>query len=350
MVEPREEIRSLSAYDVPQIRAEVELDSNESPWNLTPGIRAEIEDALKGFEYNRYPDIAADPLRTELAGLHGIKPENILVGNGSNEVLMDTLLTYGGPGRLALIFEPTYSMHSGILDITCTKHLDCPLDESFMIDEDEAVAYIGRERPDLVFICSPNNPTGNTQKAETIERMLKASNCPVIVDEAYGEFLDGTSVGMLSEFENLILVRTFSKAYQLAALRVGYMLASKEIVDMVDRIRLPYNLNGFSQMAAIIVLKNRKELEGQLVSIRRERAHLLEGLNRIEGVEAFPSDANFILFRTQKDAPLVYDALLDKGVLIRDFSSKRGLENCLRVTVGTAEENNIFLARLKEVL
>lgn len=350
MVEPRDEVRSLSAYDVPQIRAEVELDSNESPWNLTPGIRAQIEEALTGFEYNRYPDISAEPLRRELAGIYDVKPENIMVGNGSNEVLMDILLTFGGPGRLALIFEPTYSMHTGILDITCTKHLDCPLDERFMIDEDEAVAYIGRERPNVVFICSPNNPTGNKQKTGTIERIVRAADCPVIVDEAYGEFLDGTMLGMLSESENLILVRTFSKAYQLAALRVGYMIAGGGVVDMVDRIRLPYNLNGFSQMAALTVLKNRKELEGQLESIRRERAHLFEGLNQIAGVDPFPSDANFILFKTQKEASIVYDALLDRGVLIRDFSNKKGLDNCLRVTVGTADENNVFLERLKEVV
>jgi histidinol-phosphate aminotransferase len=350
MIEPRDEVKPLSAYDVPQMRAEVELDSNESPWNLTPGIRAEIEEALKSLEYNRYPDISATPLRDSIAAVYELGPENILVGNGSNEVIMDILLTFGGPGRLALIFEPTYSMHAGILNITGTNYLDCPLDEDFMIDADEAVAYIGREKPDLVFVCSPNNPTGNSQKPEVIDRILEAAECPVVVDEAYGEFLMESVMGLLPKFENLIIVRTFSKAFQLAALRVGYMIANNGIVNLVNRVRLPYNMNAFSQTAAEIVIKNRNDLEGQLQSIRRERERLFEGLKQIDGVEPFPSDANFILFKTRKEASHVYNDLLNKGVLIRDFSQNKGLERCLRVTVGTAEQNGVFLKRLKEAM
>jgi histidinol-phosphate aminotransferase len=344
----RKDIEDLKPYVVPLNRYEVELDSNESPWNLPDVLLQEIAEAIGSIEFNRYPDAGAAWLKQSIADSFTVLPENILVGNGSNEIILNILLAFGGAGRTAMLFEPTYSMHDVLARIAATDIISVPLDNEFDIDIEVARAAILAEKPDIVFITSPNNPTGNVTPVALIEKVCRMGDFLVVVDEAYGEFSSESCLPLIKKYKNLAVVKTFSKAFRMAAARVGYVIADEGIVDGMNRVKLPYNLNALSQIAAALVWQKKDEVLRAVADIVFERERMFAEMSEIKGVKPFKSGANFILFKTEKGAAGVFERILTKNVQIRDFSSKNGLADCLRVTVGTAAENDAFLAALRE--
>lgn len=351
MIKPRirQDLANLKPYKVPIVKARVELDKNENPWNLPAEIISEVQEALQNFKFNRYPDIAATELRRTIASYYGLDKDNILVGNGSNEVILNLLLAFGGAGRVAITFEPTYTMHTIIARISGTRVELLPLTANFGIDLPGALASISKIKPDIIFVCNPNNPTGNLVDGQVVKELLGSGKL-VIVDEAYGEFSKESVLDLLLENPNLAIVKTFSKAFRLASLRVGYLLANTELVEELLRVKLSYNVNAFSQIVANIAFSRRDVLESAIEEIIRERERIFSELSKIAGLTAYPSRTNFILFRTERNANQIFDGLVEEGILVRNFSHKPGLENCLRVTIGTRQENNVFLEALKRVI
>lgn len=333
----RPSVWALSAYEAKEIPCKVKLDANESPYGF-----ADVWKALRSVKTNRYPDPEAKSLKTLLAGNFKVKPEGILQGNGSDELIYYLVTTFGGP---VLYPVPTFSMYGLISQALGEKSIAVPLDEDFDLDLKKLLMVIRKEKPGVIFLSSPNNPTGNCFSSDRILKIIEAaaSKSIVVVDEAYQPFAgDKGFIPMLGDYENLVIMRTLSKI-GLAGLRVGFLIAKEEIIDEVNKVRLPFNLNSFSQAAAAEVLRKKDLLKKNIRAIVSERDGLFNGISKLHGVRPFPSEANFILFRV--DSPdRVYEALLTRGVLVR--SMKGVVDGCLRVTVGTPAENRIFLEAL----
>ena len=346
----RDGLRGKSPYGAPQLDVDVRLNTNENPH---PPSRALIDDVTESVrraaaDLNRYPDRDCDHLRRDLADYlsavtgAGVTAGNVWAANGSNEVLQQLLQAFGGPGRTALGFAPSYSMHPIIADGTQTEWIDVCRAGDFSLDVDSAVAAIGRHSPDVVFVTSPNNPTGQSVPITDLRRLLDSMTRGVlIVDEAYGEFSDQPSaITLLDEYPaRLIVSRTMSKAFAFAGGRLGYLVAAPAVIDAVLLVRLPYHLSSITQAAARAALRHADETLGSVAALVAERRRVSEAL-RDMGFRVVPSDANFLLFGEFADAPAVWRRYLDAGVLIRDV----GIPGHLRVTIGLTHENDAFLA------
>jgi histidinol-phosphate aminotransferase len=347
---PRDDLRELSGYHSPQLDVSIRLNTNESPYPPPPEFVQAWTDALATTGLHRYPDRGAARLRAAIGGRLGVAPERVFPANGSNEVLQTLLLTYGGPGRRALVFEPTYALHSHIARITATEVVTAPRRDDFLIDADHALATVRAEQPDVVFVCSPNNPSGTVEPLATIAAIAEVAPGIVIVDEAYGEFAPESAVVLVDDARPLVVTRTYSKVWSLAALRLGFALAPEWIVAELDKVVLPYHLDVATQTAGVLALDHVDAMEGRVRYLIEERERLFVALDELAGVEVFPSGANFLLFRVAGGGHAVWQGLVDRGVLVRDFSGWPGVEDCLRVTVGTREENDAFLTTLEDVL
>ena len=347
--EPREGLRDTAPYVSPQQAVVARLNTNECPHRLPEAFFDELAGAVRDLPLNRYPDGSMRRLREELAAIHGWTADGTWAANGSNEVLTQLLQAYGGPGRRALVFEPTYLMHARLSRLTHTTLERRTLPDDFVLTE--AQVDIAREiTPDVVFVCSPNNPTGNAQPPAIVQGIAETlPSALVIVDEAYGEFAPASSAGpLLDRFDNVAVVRTFSKAFAMAGARVGYVLAAPSVVGDLERVRLPYHLSVLAQTAAIVALRHRTEALQLLEAVRRQRDRIAAELAVMPGVTAHPSEANFVLFIPPGDAAAVWQGLLDRGVLIRDMTGV--VPEGLRVTAGSEQETDLFLRALKEVL
>lgn len=349
--QPREDLRALEGYHSPQLDVDVRLNTNESPLPPPPAFVDAWVDVVRSMPLHRYPDRSAAGLRGALGGSLGQPPERVFCANGSNEVLQTLMLTYGGPGRSALVIEPTYALHSHIARITGTSVIPITRRSDFTIDPEALGTAIRDHDPALVFLCSPNNPTGTVDPAEVLEAALGAATGVVVVDEAYGEFADRSALEAVAEDRALVVVRTYSKVWSMAALRLGYCVAPSWIVEELDKVVLPYHLAGATQAAGTVALRFREEMAARVRELVTEREHLLAGLTWIDGVEPIPSGANFVLFRIgapgdAEAARAVWERLVAHRVLVRDFSAWPGVEGCLRVTVGTRAENEAFLTAL----
>ena len=346
---PRPGVRDVAPYVSPQLEVAARLNTNESPHPLPQGFSEELASTIRDLPMNRYPDAQMTRLREELAAHHDHPVEGTWTANGSNEILTELLLAYGGPGRAAAIFEPTYLLHSRLCWLTHTEVASRRLDDPFVLTEaavDEALAG----SPDVVFVCSPNNPTGTVQPLGVIAHLAASTDALVIVDEAYVEFGGESALKLVADHPNLAVVRTFSKAFALAGARLGYVLTSPEVVDDLQRVRLPYHLSSLTQAAGIVALRHAGEAMSILDAIRGQRDRIVMGLTSIDGVTVYPSDANFVLFvpPADHDATLVWQGLLDRGVLVRDLTAV--VPNALRVTAGAEHEVGLFLTSLREVL
>jgi histidinol-phosphate aminotransferase len=328
----------------------VRLNTNESPFPLPQAFADELAEAIRTMPLHRYPDREARELRAGLAYLSGHPLDGLWAANGSNEVIQHLCLAYGGAGRRALVFEPTYGLHSLIPRIIGMEVIRERLGDGFRLQPEAAGGAVWRHRPNIAFVCSPNNPTGNGQLVAAVQALCEATEGLVIVDEAYGEFGALSAQVLLERFPNLVVVRTFSKAFSLAAVRVGYCLAAPDLVEELARVRLPYHLSALTQAAGQIALRHIGEAREVLDLIRTERDRMASELSAMPTVEVFPSEANFVLFRTTAEAPVLWQALLDRGVLVRDVSGGPGLEGCLRVTAGRADETDAFLDALRDSL
>lgn len=335
----RPNIRSLNAYSAKEIPCRVKLDANESPYGFKIN-----DNILKSIRTNRYPDPEAKTLKKIISKNLKLRPENILVGNGSDELIYYLITTFGGP---VLYPTPTFSMFGIISQALGEKSIEIPLDKEFDLETEMMLDAVKKERPKLIFLSSPNNPTGNCFSAERILKIIEASSGIVIIDEAYQPFSSEKGfLPLLKDYENLVIMRTLSKI-GLAGLRVGFLIADTEIVSEVNKVRLPFNLNSFSQAIAIEALKNKRTMKSYIKSILSERGRLFNKLAGINGIMPYPSEANFILFKTG-NSDRIYQGLLKKGVLVRNM--KRVVNGCLRVTVGAIDENTAFLKALREIM
>ncbi|GAB3960007.1 histidinol-phosphate transaminase [Streptomyces sparsus] len=359
----RDELRGKSPYGAPQLDVPVRLNTNENPYPLPePLVRRIAERVTEAArQLNRYPDRDALELRgglaqylTRTAG-HPVGRENVWAANGSNEVLQQLLQAFGGPGRTALGFEPSYSMHALIARGTGTGWLSGPRREDFTIDVAAAERVIAEHRPDVVFVVSPNNPTGTAVEADTVlalydaaQRAKGGAGALVVVDEAYGEFSHHPSLlPLIDGRRNLVLSRTMSKAFGAAGLRLGYLAADPAVVDAVQLVRLPYHLSAVTQATALAALEHTDTLLGYVEQLKAERDRLVTEL-RAMGCEVTDSDANFVQFGRfdgEGGAHAVWQALLEHGVLVRD----NGVPGRLRVTAGTPAENDAFLDAVRAV-
>ena len=344
----RDDLRGKSPYGAPQLDVAVRLNTNENPYAPPPELVADLTKAIDEIagELHRYPDRDAVALREDLAaylaGSTGVPltRENVWAANGSNEVLQQILQAFGGPGRTALGFEPSYSMHPIIASGTRTEWVPAPRRADFAIDVDAAVALLAERKPDVLFLTSPNNPTGQSLEPVELSRLVAAAPGIVVVDEAYAEFSDRPSaVTLLAEHPHkLIVSRTMSKAFAFAGGRLGYLAAAPAVVDALLLVRLPYHLSSLTQAAARAALRHAAATLGSVATLRSERARVVAALTD-QGYDVVPSDANFVLFGRFTDAARAWRAVLDRGGLIRDV----GIPERLRVTVGTPEENDVFL-------
>ena len=335
----RPNIRSLSAYEAKDIPCKVKLDANESPYGFKDALKV-----VKSINTNRYPDPAAKELKKLVSMELRLRTENIIHGNGSDELIYYLITTFGGP---VLYPVPTFSMYGIISQAIGEKRIAIPLDKEFDLELEKILKAIKKEKPKLIFLSSPNNPTGNCFSSDRILKIIEVSNGIVVVDEAYQPFAsDKGFMPMLKDYKNLVIMRTLSKI-GLAGLRVGFLIADGEIINEVNKVRLPFNLNSLSQAVAVKVLKNKKALKSYTKSIISERGRLFSEMAKIKGIKPYPSEANFILFRV-KEPDKIYKRLLKRGILVRNMNGV--VNNCLRVTVGTPEENRIFLNAMKEVI
>ncbi|MDO5454044.1 MAG: histidinol-phosphate transaminase [Corynebacterium sp.] len=350
----RDELRGKSAYGAPQLDVPVRLNTNENPYSPSQGL---IDDlvarvATLAPELNRYPERDAVELREELAAYVSrqtgvtVTRDNLWAANGSNEILQQLLQAFGGPGRSALGFLPSYSMHPILAAGTQTQFLDCPRGEDFRIDMTAALAAIAEHAPDLVFITTPNNPTGDVTSLEDVERLVHAAPGVVVVDEAYAEFSPSPSaVTLLEKYPTkLVVSRTMSKAFDFAGGRLGYFVAAPAFIEAVMLVRLPYHLSVLSQAAAIVALQHSKETLATVDKLAAERERVAARLEEL-GYGLVPSESNFIFFGDFADQHAAWEAFLGHGVLIRDV----GVAGHLRVTVGLPEENDAFLAAAEAV-
>jgi histidinol-phosphate aminotransferase len=340
----------LEPYGAPQLDVPYQLNTNENPYGPSVALQKAVADAVAAVAgtLNRYPDRDALDLRRDLAAYlgHGLSVDNVWAANGSNEIIQQLLQAFGGPGRTALGFEPSYSMHPLISQVTCTGWIAGKRDADFGLSTAADQAW--EAQPDMVFITSPNNPTGTAAPVELIAEVYRAAPGMVIVDEAYAEFRrDGTpsALTLLPGRERLVVTRTMSKAFAAAGTRLGYLAADSAVIDALLRVRLPYHLSTVTQAVARAAIAASDELLSTVEALRAERDTLVAWL-RDRGLKAASSDANFVLFGTFEDRHKVWQGLLDQGVLIRET----GPAGWLRVTVGTPQEMAAFRAALREVL
>ncbi|HUR24249.1 MAG TPA: histidinol-phosphate transaminase [Acidimicrobiales bacterium] len=337
-------------YHSAQVSVEVRLNTNESPYAPPPAFLDDLAEAVRSIPLNRYPDRNATALRAALADLHGVGADRIFAGNGANEVLQTVLSSYGGPGRTAAVFEPTYALHSHIARLTRTRVVVGERHPDFTLDLGEVKRVLSEAKPEVTFLCSPNNPTGGAESAETVAEVLDLAPGLVVVDEAYGQFAPWSALDLVADGVGLAVVRTYSKTWSMAAARLGYLVGPAPLVAELDKRALPYHLDAVKQAAGRLALGYRAEMEARVAMLTAERSRLAAALADLP-VEAWPSDANFILFRPlTHEGSRVWQALVDRSVLVRDCASWPRLAGCLRVTVGTHEENESFLAALGSVL
>ncbi|RJQ69182.1 histidinol-phosphate transaminase [Pseudonocardiaceae bacterium YIM PH 21723] len=351
----RDSLRGKSPYGAPQLDVPVRLNTNENPFPPPPALVSDLAIAMRqaGRDLNRYPDRDAVELRTCLATYltastgTELTVDNLWAANGSNEILQQLLQAFGGPGRLAIGFEPSYSMHPIISSGTQTEWLPAPRRADFSLDVDAAEQIIADRRPDVVFIASPNNPSGQSLPLEDLRRLASATPGIIIVDEAYAEFSSQPSaVALIDEFPaKLVVTRTMSKAFAFAGGRLGYLAAHPAVIEALLLVRLPYHLSALTQAAAVVALRHADATLESVATLIEERKRVVAALADMDAT-VVPSDANFVLFGHFTDRKAAWQSYLDAGVLIRDT----GIDGYLRVTIGLPEENDAFLAASKEIL
>lgn len=348
----RDDLELMEGYHSPQVDVAVRLNTNESP---VPPPRA-WSDALalemSKVSWNRYPDRSATALRRGIARQYGVEASAVFAANGSNEVLQALLLAYGGPGRSAAVFEPTYALHSHIARVTGTRVIEGRRSADFELEAAE-VDRVWAESPTIVFLCSPNNPTGMLEDRSVVERIVDQASerqALVVVDEAYGQFAEWSAIEMVDDDRPLVVSRTFSKTWSLAAARLGYLIGPEWLVESLESVTLPYHLDATKQLAGELALRFVDEMQDRVDQLVAERERVVAALAQLP-VDTWPSAANFILFRPRSiGGDVVWEQLLDRSVLVRNCASWPRLDGCLRMTVGTPDENDAFLGALAEIL
>lgn len=342
-------VAQLEAYDPHTRPWRIKLDANESPYALPASIREGVLQALGMVDINRYPDPEAEHLRHTLGRWIGIDPAMMLLGNGSDEMIQIILMGCGIPAGAVLFPTPTFSMYGIAAQVLDQRALEIPLSPGWSLDVPQMLEASARERPRVTFVATPNNPTANCFRNEDVRALIEAVPGVVVIDEAYQPFSGQTFLPLLETHPHLIILRTLSKI-GLAGLRVGVLLANPDLITHLNKVRAPYNLNAYSQVAAEVVLQHWHLLEPQIREIGRERERLREHLARMPGVEVFPSQANFVLARFAAGGTKVWEALEAESILVRHYPGSHVLADCLRITVGTPAENDSLTEALRAIL
>ena len=350
----RNTLKELKPYDPHEMPYKVKLNANENPYGLSEEIIEEILWKAKNLKYSRYPNANSVKLSEAVSSFWGLTRDNIVIGNGSDELIDYLIKAFSEKGRKLITTAPSFAMYKIYSIVNGSNFVQIPLSQSnFSLNEDKILEEAKKENSSIVFLAYPNAPTGNYFAEDKIIKIIEESGCLVVVDEAYYEFGKKTFVPLISRYDNLVILRTFSKAYSIASLRVGYLLSNSEIINEVRKVKSPFNVNTFSQLAAQTVFENKEILKDSIEKIIRERERLIDRINEITPFKAHPSQTNFVLVEagSKEDTDLVYNNLLEQGILVQTtsdpaFSSSRYF---LRITVGNKEENDILIKGLENV-
>lgn len=346
----RDDLALHPGYHSPQVDVDVRLNTNEAPEPPPEGFRDALADEVARIDWHRYPDRAALALREDIGALHGVPASQVFVANGSNEVLQTLCLTYGGPGRSAATFEPTYALHSHIPRITNTAVVSGERTDDFALDLDEVRRVLGDHDPTITFLCSPNNPTGMLETEETVRAVAELAPGLLVVDEAYGQFAPWSALELVDGEAPIVVTRTYSKTWSMAAARLGYLIGPSWLVAEMQEVVLPYHLDAFKQAAGRVALRFEAEMHDRVATLVEERGRVSAALAELP-VTVWPSAANFILFRPKSlDGEAMWKRLLDDSVLVRNCATWPRLDGCLRITLGTGAENDRFLTSLASIL
>ena len=340
----RGNVRSMSSYSVPRVECGVKLDGNESPYDVAAELEAEVFERLRLMEINRYPDPEARSVRAAVARAESFPPEGILLGNGSDEFIQMIVAVFTGKTGRVMVPSPTFSMYKLTSLVLGKEVVETELDGNFDIDVADAEEKIRSGDPDVIFLATPNNPTGNSFSEDRVLGIVERSGGVVVVDEAYFDFSGKSYVPLVEKHENLMVMRTMSKT-GFAGARLGTLFAAPALAAEVNKARMPYNVNSFSQAVMSLALERPEAVREKVDLVLAERRRLGEELSRMDGLAVYPTDANFFLVEVD-DAGFVFGELVKKGVLVRRFESPARLRNCLRITVGTREENESLLSAL----
>jgi histidinol-phosphate aminotransferase len=347
---PRDDVALMEGYHSPQLDVAVRLNTNEAPTPPPAAFGERLAAVLGTIDWHRYPDRSYRELRSAIAGVHGVAPGQVFAANGSNEVLQTLCLAYGGPGRTAAVFEPTYALHSHIPRITGTGLAVGQRGPDFALDVDEVRRVLAEAAPAITFLCSPNNPTGMLEPEALVRAAADEAPGLVVVDEAYGQFAPWSALELVDGERALVVVRTFSKTWSMAAARLGYLVGPEWLVAELDKVVLPYHLDAFKQVAGTVALEFADEMRARVAGLVEERGRVVASLADLP-VDVWPSAANFVLFRPRElSGDEVWKALVDRSVLVRNCASWPRLDGCLRVTIGSPREDDAFLTALREVL
>ena len=342
----RKSVSALTMYYNPKVGSALRMDTNTNVLGSNPAAAEYLKNL--NLELNGYPNTYSDGLRDSLAELYNLKRENFVAGNGSDEMLNTIYTTFTEPGDTCTVPVPSYSLYSYFVSLASGKLREVELTEDFQLDVDAMVGK-GEETKNVLIMPSPNNPTGNCFRQKDIEEILAKHPGIVILDEAYSEYARNTMISKVDEFDNLIVCKTFSKAYAMANLRVGYCASNLKVADMLNSVKVPYSLNSVSEGAAIAAVKDQDFIKRSVDMVSEQRPRLFKKLKEM-GFEPYPSDSNFILAKSPIDHVKMIEGLKKRNVLIRDFGSKRRTENCVRMTVGTEELNKIMTDAMEDVL
>jgi len=344
------QVRTLRAYSLSLPRVRVKVNQNENPWDAPARIKEETLRRLATREWSRYPDFVPESLHVRLAEFSGWRTDGIIAGNGSNELIQALLMVTVGPGKRVLISEPTFALYRQISTVLGGEVISIHLTAELSYDMNALQKTVSDVQPDVMIVCSPNNPTGCVLSDQDLRALLRSTSGIVVVDEAYHEFAEHSVVPLLRDHENLVVLRTFSKAMAMAALRVGYLLAAPELASEISKAVLPYNLNAISQVAAEVAVElYEDELRPLVRTIISERERLYGELGRIAGLAAVRSLANFMVVQSTIDPRQVFSELIERDILIRDVSGYPMLSDYFRLSVGTPEENDLLLSALREI-
>lgn len=348
--EPRPDVAMREGYHSPQVDVDVRLNTNESPFPPPPEFLEDLGRRVGSVDWNRYPDRMATELRGRLAEHHGVDPAQIFVANGSNEVLQTLTLTYAGPGRSVAVFEPTYAMHSQIARIAGSTVAEGSRAQDLGLDLAEVRRIVREADPAITYLCSPNNPTGLIETEETVSEVLGMVPGLLVVDEAYAQFAPWSALELLDEERPLVITRTFSKTWSMAAARLGYLIAPSWVVEQLEKVVLPYHLDALKQAAGVLALDHVDAMNERVAALVEERGRVHAALAELP-LDVWPSSSNFILFRPRnRDGAELWKELLEHSVLVRDCTDWPGLDNCLRVTIGTRDEDDRFLTAMQKAL
>ena len=343
-------VRALRAYTLSPHRASVKLNQNENPWDAPSRIKEEVLRKFAARKWSRYPDFVPVSLHARLAEFAGWKSDGVIAGNGSNELIQALLMVTIATGKRVLISEPTFALYRQVTTVLGGEVESVSLTSRLKFDVAALQRVVEEKQPDVTIICSPNNPTGCVLDDDNLRNLLRSARGLVVIDEAYHEFAEHSVVPLLNDHENLIVLRTFSKAMAFAALRIGYLLASPALVTEIRKAVLPYNLNAFSQMAAEVAVENYEgELRPLVEKIISERDRLFSELSKIDGLAPVASKGNFMVVKSATDPKRIFTDLLARDILVRDVSAYPMLKDYFRVCVGTPEENTYLLEKIGEI-